>query len=92
MVSSDERKLFNVTIEVEVGVVAKDADEAEEVARRATRDYAFTNELDTASVFPYEATTIPSGWNYKELPYGDNPEEDTVKEWLDRTVEQRKVG
>lgn len=77
-----EKRLFTVTLEMEIVVVAESERDAEEGARDAIK------ELDS-----YEFLTraqpmrrLPSAWTLKALPWGDRDEDNpdrTVGQWVD---------
>lgn len=69
------KKLYVVSIETEIVVIAEDEAEAE----MAARDAALDVESDFAA---REMTYLPSGWESDSIPYGDGDDEDQ-----DRTIE-----
>ena len=72
-------KLYRVVVEVEMFVVAPDVWDAERTAKMEIRE-----ELDHAvvTVLPALRRDTPSQW-LRALPYGENPAEKTVEQWLE---------
>lgn len=76
------KKLFTVTIETEIVVLAETAKEAEEYAADELR------ELDSYQYdfHAMEMAHLPGDWDVKSIPYGDVDEEHpdrTIQEWID---------
>ena len=76
-----DKKLWTVTMQTEVVVVAENEFEAEESAQAALRE----GDLDHSSVVQ-GMSYIPSGWNKNSIPWGDRSEEDpdrTLGQWIE---------
>jgi len=77
------QKLFTVTIETEVVVLAEDPSEAEQLARESMRHLDEDQWSTTAS----EMTHLPGGWQGDAIPFGPGVSEDpdrTIDEWVKR--------
>lgn len=69
------KKLYVVTVETEIVVVADDEADAVDAARDASIDF----DLDYAAA---PMRFLPWGWDGGEIPFGDADEERTVDEWI----------
>jgi hypothetical protein len=75
------KKLYTVTIEAEIVVVADDAAEAEEAAHDAMSDLSSYDYDISATPMRF----LPSGWEMNAIPYGENADDDpdrTVDGWI----------
>jgi hypothetical protein len=74
-----EKKLFVVTIETEVVVLAEDESQAEEEAQRHVR-----GEIDEWDFRAAPMSFMPAGWDEDCFPFQQNDQPDrTVGEWID---------
>jgi len=79
-----QKKLFTVTIETEIVVVASDNDEAEKVAKEAFRSRDIGSE--EYDFRPREMKFLPSGWDLNAIPFGEREASDpdrTIQGWID---------
>jgi hypothetical protein len=71
------KKLFNVTLETELVVVAETVEEAEDIALRVP-----TYELgDSMAANAHETTYLPDDWEEDALPFGENKGDD-IGQWI----------
>ncbi len=76
------KRLFTVTIETDLVVLARDADEAEGIAMDALNHVA----RDEWSACPSPMTYLPGDWDTDCIPFGDGvPEEPdrTIGKWIE---------
>lgn len=80
---ASSKRLFTVTIETEIVVLAEDADEAEEIAIDAI-DGLDSDAWDSHAM---PMATLPAGWEGDAIPYGPGVEDDpdrTVGQWIEQ--------
>lgn len=73
-------KLWAVTVEFELVVVADTRDEAERVAQSAVKDCDDVAQVHASELLPFDA--LPYGWDEKCIPYGGHGKK-TIREELD---------
>ena len=80
-------KLWNVSIEYEIIVVAEDSDEAEEIAERVARKMD-----DEPFVHASSMSYYPAGDTDKCIPYGeDDTPSLTIGEWKKRIATEKEA-
>jgi hypothetical protein len=79
-----DKRLFTVSIEAEVVVLAESQEQAEEIAQKA----AGTIDGDQWEASPASPMTcMPGGWDGECIPFGDgDPQEPdrTIAQWIER--------
>jgi hypothetical protein len=76
------KRLFTVTVETDLVVLACDEQEAEDIAMEALDHVAD----DEWNVCPSPMTYLPAGWDESCIPFGEGAEEDpdrTVGKWIE---------
>lgn len=73
------KKLWTVTIETEIVVVAETQEDAVDTAEDAMSDLSSYDYSTHAA----EMVHLPSGWDKGSLPWGDNEPEQTTQQWID---------
>lgn len=77
------KKLYNVTIEVEVVVVAESESDARKHAQDAIDEVSFENDVDYDV---RELVYLSGNWDLNCIPFGDRDGDDpdrTIQGWLD---------
>lgn len=79
-----EKRLYNVTIELEVVVIAGSDREAEQGARDAVQ----SGDIDVydAAIHAQPMVYYPGGWEDDSIPFGDREDADpdrTIKKWIE---------
>jgi len=80
MTKPEERRLYIVTVETEVLVVARSRQEAVELAQSESIDF------DDSDYHAVEMTYMPGAWDKECMPYGLRDEDDpdrSVEGWIE---------
>lgn len=78
----EDMKLYAVTLELAMNVVASDEDEAVRIAARRARD----EDSDSYAVLAVQEGVAATGWTNTCIPWGDDgPKQRCLGEWL-RTI------
>ena len=80
-----EKRLYTVTIETQIVVIASDSKDAEKAAKGAI---GFGSDIDSDQydINAREMRRLPSGWDLNAIPFGDGDKSDpnrTIQGWLD---------
>ena len=70
------KKLYTVTVESEIVVLADTPEKAEYDAERWAKEESF-------DVFAREMTHLSGGWELESVPYGSNTQDKTIKELIE---------
>lgn len=76
-----DKKLYKVTVEVDLVVLAHNEQEAIEVARTHADDEAGNYSFDTLEVT--RRSQLPEGWTYDCLPYSFDEEQLYIGQYID---------
>lgn len=84
------KNIYRVKIGHDIAVVAKDEHEAEQYARWEFRKRNLESEPAHVTVAPL-SEGMPGGWDDSCVPYGDVPDDTTIRWLLDEAARTRTV-